>query len=98
MLFTRTAAGVLALLLIAGCTAAKPATLCQGDEAQIRVTITGKTGDKLTAPFVQALPAGTCVTILNESQSESTVKIRIDQGEFKGQEANVARKAVRLKE
>jgi hypothetical protein len=86
------------LLLIAGCTAATPATLFQGNEAQIRVTITGKSSDNFTARFVHALPSGTRVTILDESLSEATVKIRIEQGEFKGQEATVDRNAIRRNE
>jgi hypothetical protein len=98
MVFTRIAASALALLLIAGCTGAKPATLCQGNKSQIRVTMAGKTGDNLAAPFMQALPSGTRVTILDDRSSESTVKIRIEQGEFKGQEANVARNAIRIAE
>ena len=98
MLLTRIAASALALLLIAGCTAAKPATLCQGNKSQIRVTMAGKTGDNRAAPFMQALPSGTRVTILDDRSSESTVKIRIEQGEFRGQEANVARNAIRIAE
>jgi hypothetical protein len=96
MLVTRTAAWTLALILIAGCNSAKPATLCQADGTQVKVTILGKTGDSIAAPFVQALPSGTGVTILNEGSSDSIVKIRIEQGEFKGQEATVARGSIRV--
>ena len=38
------------------------------------------------------------VTILNENPSESTVKIRIEQGEFKGKEALANRNAIRIAE
>jgi hypothetical protein len=95
MRVARTAAWTLSLLLIAGCNGAKPATLCQADGAQIKVTILGKTGDNIVAPFVQALPSGTGVTILDEGSSDSTVKIRIEPGQFKGQEATVARGSIR---
>jgi hypothetical protein len=98
MLAMRTAALTLALLLTAGCTSSKPATLFQGDEPQIKVTILARTGDGVPTPFVQNLPAGTPVTILDGSSSDSTAKIRIEQGEFKGQEATVARNALRLTE
>jgi hypothetical protein len=98
MLFTKTAAWSLALLLTAGCTAAAPATLCQGSEKQIKVMIRGKTGDNLATPFVQQLPAGTRVIILDDNSSEATIKIRIEQGEFQGQEATVDRNAIRRAE
>jgi hypothetical protein len=47
---------------------------------------------------MHALPSGTIVTILDENSPGSTVKIRIEQGEFKGQEAIVARNAIRRTE
>jgi hypothetical protein len=98
MHFTRPATWTLALLLVAGCSNSKPATLVQGDKEQIQVTILAKTGDNLAAQFEQALPSGTPVSILDETQSKSTVKILIEAGEFKGKEAIAPRKAIRLAE
>ncbi len=95
MLLMRTTAWSLALLLSAGCTSATPATLCLGNEKHIKVMIRGKTGGSLATPFVHELPSGTRVIILNDTSSESTVKIRIEQGEFQGQEATVDRNAIR---
>jgi hypothetical protein len=98
MLFTKTAVWSVALLLTAGCTSATPATLCQGNEKQIKVMIRRKTGDPRAAPFVQQLPSGTRVIILDDGLSESSIKIRIEQGEFQGQEATVDRNAIRRAE
>jgi hypothetical protein len=98
MLLAKTASCALAMLLIMGCNSLKPATLCQGDKTQIKVTIAAKTGDNLAAPFVQMVPSGTRVTILDDSSSETTARVRIEQGEFKGQEATVARNAIRIAE
>jgi hypothetical protein len=98
MRFTRSAAWTLALLLMSGCNSTKTATLGQGDKPQIPVTIVTKTGGVFTPPFVHALPSGTPVTILDGNSSDSTVKIRIEQGEFKGHEATVDRNAIHLTE
>jgi hypothetical protein len=95
LLVMRTKAWTLALLLIAGCNNSKPATLFQGDEKQIKVTIIARTGDGVAAPFVHTLPSGTLVTVLDDSSSDSMARIRIEQGEFKGQEATVARNSLR---
>jgi hypothetical protein len=86
------------LLLIVGGSGSKTATLFHEDKTQIKVTIATKTGDNLDAPFVQSLPSGTYVTILNDSSSETTARVRIEQGVFKGQEAIVARNAIRRTE
>jgi hypothetical protein len=88
----------LTLFLIAGCNSTKPATLVQGDWKQITATIIAKTGDGLSAPFTKKLPSGTPVTILDDNPSEPTVKVRIEQGEFKCQEATVARNAIHMAE
>jgi hypothetical protein len=94
----RTAVWTLALLLIiAGCNSTKPATLVEGNKAQIPVTITGLPNN-FTACYMHALPSGTIVTILDENSPGSTVKFRIEQGEFKGQEAIVAGNAIRRTE
>jgi predicted RNA-binding protein with TRAM domain len=98
MLFTRTPGWAIALLLLAGCGGSKSATLVQGDEKQITVRIIAKTGDGLDAPIEQKVRSGTVVTILDDSTSGSTVRVRIEQGDLKGQEATVARKAIRRPE
>jgi hypothetical protein len=98
MAVAKTASCALALILMVGCGTPKTATLFQEDKAQIKVTIAAKTGDSLDARFVQSVPSGTRVTILDDSSSETTIRVRIEQGEFKGQEATVARNALRLTE
>jgi hypothetical protein len=98
MILAKTASCALALILTVGCGSPKTATLFEGNKAQITVTIAAKTGDNLDAPFVQSVPSGTLVTILDENLPGSTVKIRIEQGAFKGQEATVARNAIRRAE
>jgi hypothetical protein len=96
MLFTRPATWTLALLLVAGCSSSKPATLVQGDKEQIQVEILTTTGDNIPTKFEHALPSGTPVSILDETPSKSTVKILIEAGEFKGREAIAPRNAIRL--
>jgi uncharacterized protein YgiM (DUF1202 family) len=98
MLAIRSAALVLVTLLIAGCSSEKHATLFQAGEKQINVTIFAKTGDGLRSSFVQKLPSGTSVTILDDSSSQSFVKVRIETGEFKGQNATVDRNSIRRAE
>jgi hypothetical protein len=95
ILVIRTAAWTLTLLLMGGCNSTKPATLFHGDEQQIKDTIMARTGDGVAASFVHALPSGTLITVLDDESSDSTAKIRIEQGEFKGQEATVARNSLR---
>ena len=97
MRFRRSAAWIMVLLLMAGCNSTKTATLCEGEKTQIQVTITGKPNNS-TARYIHALPSGTGVTILDENSDGPTVKIRIEQGEFKGHEATVGRSAIRLTE
>jgi hypothetical protein len=98
VLVIRTTVWTIALLLTAGCSSSKPATLFQGDVAHIKVTISARTGEGAPAPFVHSLPSGTHVTVLDDSSSALTARIRIEQGEFKGQAATVARNALRLTE
>ena len=98
MLIARSAAWALILLLATGCSSEKHATLIQGDGKQITVTIAAKTGDGIEASVAEALPSGTSVTILDDSSSESFVKVRIDTGEFQGNVATVSRNAIRISE
>jgi NADPH:quinone reductase-like Zn-dependent oxidoreductase len=98
MLTIKSVAVLLVTLLLMSCSSEQHATLFQAGEKQITVTIDAKTGHRLNASFKQVLPSGTSVTILDNSSSESFVKVRIDTGQFKGQGATVDRNSIRRAE
>jgi hypothetical protein len=68
-------AAMMLIAVIADCTRFTPATVFSQGQTEIKVE----------------LPAGTRVSILDDTPSKPTVKIRIEEGEFKGQEATAPR-------
>jgi hypothetical protein len=95
MHFARTTAWALALLLTGGCNTSQHATLYREGEKQIKVTILSKTGDGIPVTDERELPSGTRVSILDDTTSQSTVKIFFEEGEYEGKEATVPRDAIR---
>jgi hypothetical protein len=91
-------ASAFALLLLAGCASEKHATLVKGDQKMVSIRIENKGRGILAGTFPTELPTGTRVTILNDRSSVSTMKVRIDRGEFAGHEAFVDRNSIRRDE
>jgi hypothetical protein len=81
----------LAILRIGiGCGPDHSAIISGKGGAQVPATIIAYTGDGILSPFEADLPSGTRVTIVRRGGQGKVARVRVEEGRYKGREADVA--------